>query len=153
MNLLSPINFAVKIDSVPDIEYLVQAVSIPGISTPDVSIPNPFTKIRAVPNRIEFEPSMIMQFKVGESLEGWIDIYNWLERNTRPTTFDSYSKQVSDGSVIILNSKRRPNIKFTFRDMFPVSLSKIDLAATAEDVQYVTAQAEFAYTSYTVESI
>lgn len=152
MNFLSPINFALKIDNVPDIEYLVQDISIPGIGTPDVSIPTPFTRIRTVPNTFEYG-NLDVTFKVGENLEGWIDIYEWLAKNTRPETYDSYSKQLSDGTVLIMNSKRRPNVKFTIKDMFPITLSKIDLSSTMTDLPYVTASASFAFTNYRVEII
>ena len=59
----------------------------------------------------------------------------------------------SDGILMILTSHKNAQIKVTFQDLWPVTLSGLQLDSSVAEVDYVTADATFAYTIYNVERI
>ena len=54
---------------------------------------------------------------------------------------------------MILTSHKNAQIKVTFQDLWPVTLSGLQLDSSVAEVDYVTADATFAYTIYNVERI
>jgi len=58
-----------------------------------------------------------------------------------------------DGDLMILNSALKPNIKVTFIDIIPVSLSGFKFDSTQTDVAYISATASFKYFGYTYERL
>jgi hypothetical protein len=90
-----------------------------------------------------------------------MEIHNWIRGLGFPEQFSEYAdlkskSQISgeglrsDLGLIILNSTKTPNFQFTFRDAFPVYLSDVVFDTTLQDVQYLSASAQFQYTLYDV---
>ena len=59
----------------------------------------------------------------------------------------------SDGILMILTSNKNAQVKVTFQDLWPVTLSGIQMDSSVAEVDYITADATFAYTIYKVERI
>lgn len=59
----------------------------------------------------------------------------------------------SDGTLTILNSKKNASKMFSFKDMFPISLSSINMDVTASDITYATFDVTFKYNSYSIEAL
>ena len=59
----------------------------------------------------------------------------------------------SDATLTILSNKNNPIIQIFFQDMFPVSLSGLEYNQDATDVEYIKAEAEFAYNIYEITSV
>ena len=59
----------------------------------------------------------------------------------------------SDATLSILSNKNNPIVEVTYRDIFPVSLSALEYNQEATDVEYLRADAEFAYQLYEIESL
>ena len=56
----------------------------------------------------------------------------------------------SDGSLYILNSNYKTTAIVKFKDLFPTTLTSLEFNATANDIQYFTAEASFKYTVYNI---
>jgi hypothetical protein len=73
--------------------------------------------------------------------------------------FDQYNTlidgdgQFSDASLIILNSKGNSKVEFKFTDLFPVSLSAIQMTTTNSTTEYVTTTIGFRYTTFEIVDI
>lgn len=151
MNFLSPINFSLKLDKIPNVEYQVQSITIPGISMSTINLPTPFT-VMPEPGRPEFQNIGVV-FKVGENLEGYKEIHEWIAALSMPLSYEQHQREFSDGTVFIMNSSRRPNAVFRFKGLFPISLGSITLDTTMTSMQYVTVEAQFRYLNYTLEIV
>jgi hypothetical protein len=58
--------------------------------------------------------------------------------------------EYSDASLFIYKSNFNEIARIDFKDVFPVSLSTVQFDATAEDINYVTAEVTFKYSIYNI---
>ena len=54
---------------------------------------------------------------------------------------------------MILTSNKNGQHRVSFKDAFPLTLSGVQMDSSVGDIDYVTADATFAYTTYTIERI
>jgi len=59
----------------------------------------------------------------------------------------------SDASLTVLTSAMNPNIEFSFRNVFPYSMTDIDFNTVSADVEYLEATVSFRYELFTVSSV
>jgi hypothetical protein len=52
--------------------------------------------------------------------------------------------------MVVLNSKQLPQFQVKFENIFPYSLSAMQMDATVEDYSYFTAEVSFKYTIYDI---
>ncbi len=142
-SLLSAVGFQFVLTRTPNIEYLVQEVSIPGMQLGSANVPTPFVRVVQAGN-LTYD-DLRVTFKISENLESYLEIVNWMEALGHPDDFDQYQDLRSDAKVIILNSAKRPSFEVTFTNIYPTSISNIDFDATLSDVQYINADATFAF--------
>ena len=167
VNFLSPIEFKLVLTRLPNVEFFVQSINIPGMSSG-------FSE-RATPFKILYEPGdkllyddLVVTVACDEDVESFREIQAWLEALTYPETFDQYkaltsrspgakaSTEVlntikSDGSLVVFDSNKNANITVKFKDLFPTSIGGIQLNTTGTDVNPPTFDITFKYTSYTIE--
>jgi len=142
-NLLSPVGFQFILSRAPNIEYLVQQVSIPGMQLGNANIQTPFVRVVQAGN-LTYDDIRIT-FKISENLESYMEIFNWMVALGHPDDFDQYADIRSDAKMIILNSAKRPAFEVSFTNIYPTSLSNIDFDTTLNDVQYINADASFSF--------
>lgn len=142
-NLLSPLGFAFRMKRAPNVEFQVQQVSVPGMNLGAIQSPTPFVRITD-PGNITYDDLQIT-FMVGENLDSYLEIFNWIEQLGRPDSFKQYEYEKTDASLIILNSAKRAVFDIQFTDIFPTSLSGLDFDSTIADVQYISATATFSF--------
>jgi hypothetical protein len=161
-NFLSPLGFKFTLSRAPNLSFNVQEARIPGLQLSQTETPTPFINI---PNasHITYNP-LTVSFRVGEDMDDYLEIYNWMVGLGAPESFAQYKalKDAEPGSVqtvysdislLIMNSSMRPNIKVTFYDAFPISLGDLDFNTTDTDVNYIQCTAEFEYLKYNIELI
>jgi hypothetical protein len=161
-NFLSPLGFRLTLARAPNLMFNVQDVRVPGIQLGEVSTPSPFLRI---PNSdgITYNP-LSVSFRVGEDLDDYLEIHNWMIGLGAPESFDQYKALqnvepgnpqsiYSDITLLILNSSMRPNIKITFHDAFPVTLGDLDFNTTDSDVNYIQCTVDFRYLRYNIELV
>ena len=158
-NYLSPISFKVVIDRLPAVEFFTQRVTIPGLSmTPPTQL-SPIHNIYKTPDRIDY-PDLDLSFICDENMANYNEILTWMEGMGTPETSQSrlnleagrFGVQ-SDITILIENSNRNPNIKFTFTEAFPIALSGVNLDVTGSDITYPEVNVSFRYTNMRFEKI
>lgn len=142
-NLLSPLGFAFRMKRAPNVEFQVQQVSVPGMNLGAIQSPTPFVRITD-PGNITYDDLQIT-FLVGENLDSYLEIFNWIEQLGRPDNLNQYSYEKTDASLMVLNSAKRAVFDIQFTDIFPTSLSGLDFDSTIADVQYISATATFSF--------
>jgi hypothetical protein len=161
MNFLGQTTFQFSIIKLPTTNFFVQNAVIPAISLPSVGYGTPLTQIPYEGDHISFDPVPIT-FAVDEDLKNYIELFNWLSGMGFPEDTNQYAAIAgqrrgfgifSDAELIVLDAKHIPNVKFTFIDAFPTSLSEINLEYTDDDVEYRTCTATFAYQTFQIESL
>lgn len=155
-NSLALLNYKFKLSRTPNIEYRAQSVSIPGISLGSADMPTPFGLRVPFAGNITYD-DLSLTFLVGEDLDDYLEIHNWMTSIGRPDETKQYpleqSNTVSDISVLILNSAMQPIINVSFTDAFPVALSALDFDSTLSEVQYAQASVSFRYNRYYFDTI
>lgn len=140
-NFLSPLNYYFSISRLPNVEYSIQSISIPGIQLNTTQTPTPFVPITS-PTTISFGELSIV-FKISEDLSNWLEIFNWMVKLGHPNNLEQYEDTTTDCKVLILNSSKKPILSVDFYDVIPTSLSPLDFDSTIQDVQYLTGSASF----------
>ena len=161
-NFLSPLGFRFVLTRAPNLSFNVQSITVPGLQLGEVSTPSPFLRI---PNSdgLTYNP-LNVSFRVGEDFDDYLEIHNWMVGLGAPESFAQYKalKDIepgnpqgvySDITLLITNSSMRPNIKVTFEDTFPISMSDLTFNTTDTDVNYLDCTVEFRYLKYKIELV
>ena len=157
-NYLSPASFTVSIDRMPNVEFFTQSLSIPGVSASPVELNTPLRTFYAQQDKLTYD-DLTLQFIVDEEMNNYTEVLRWLEGLGFPESTDQHKNYIADNilesdiSVVITNSHKNPNMKFTFKNAFPVSLGSIDLNVNTQDIAYATCDVTFRYGSFQIENI
>lgn len=157
-NYLSPASFTVSIDRLPNVEFFTQSVQIPGVSGSAVEVATPLRNFYTQNDKLQYD-DITLSFIIDEEMNNYNEVLRWMEGVGFPESTDqrkSYVKAnglVSDMSIVITNSHKNPNIKFTFKDCFPVALGSIDLNVNTQDISYATCDVTLRYESFSFENI
>jgi hypothetical protein len=161
-NFLNTTQFKLVMKRAPNIQFFVQKMSIPGISTDDPEQQTPFIAIPWPGVQMKYEPFR-MSFKVSEDLADYLEIWNWLhgESTAGVESFAPLVAQTtptgtglkSDIVLMILDSAKNPKLEVTFHDAFPTSLSGIDFSSTEDQAEYPVVDAVFRYSSFDIASV
>ena len=170
-SLLSKNNFRLLIDKVPNVEFFVKSVNIPGLTFTETVLAAGIGLDAFFPgDKIQFE-TLSVSFLVDEDLQNFKEIFDWMDSIvpvSDPKDFANYvasaktetgtlsaidndMNQYSDITLVTNTNKNIPNKFFRFHDAFPISLSGIELESGA-DGETVLATVEFRFTYYDIES-
>ena len=143
-------------------------ITLPGISTSEIPVNNPFVELYS-PGEKAIYDTLNITFLVDMELKAWLEVHDWLRALTFPTDFEEYQNlgllnkytsavksaypQFSDGSVTLLSASNTPYLKFNFINLFPISLSGFTVSATDSPETIITADATFRFTYYDVERL
>lgn len=162
-NMLSPFGFKLDIKRLPNVQWFVQDINIPGISLPSIDTSNPFVNIRKQGDHINYE-DLSITFKIDEDLNGYFEIHNWIRGLGFPQEFVEY-KQLQDKpdwtnsglfseiNLFIVDSSKKPIYVVKFEDAFPYVLSQLRFNTTDTNVNYITVNALFRYTKFEFEKV
>lgn len=160
-NALSQLNLRLKVTRLDNVEYFCQQANIPGLSLGVTEVPTPFRNIPLHGDKLNYN-ELTVTFQISEDFENFIELYKWMKGLGYPEDFDQHRLLVeqgmentgqglySDGSLLILNSAMNVNFEIKFRDLFPISLSDIQMDVTGSSVDYVTCSVSFIYQSYEI---
>lgn len=160
MNFMSPLNFKFQLKRAPALNFFIQKVNIPGLSLPSVDVPTSIISIPYPGDHLLYS-DLTLSFKVDENLANYMEIQNWMRALGRLDSYRSLSSQpaytgdglTSEVSLMLLTSYKNPNYEVVFENAFPISLSGLDFITTAEDVDYLEAEAVFKYVKYDIKKI
>ena len=153
-NYLSPLEFELTIQRLPNVAFFVQRAMVPGISVNAVPQPSPFSTVWHTPDKVDFQEFQLT-FTVDEKARNYREIFDWIIAIGFPRNFGEFKEinesregLYSDISLLIKNSNKNPNIRVDFVNAFPISLSEIQLDTTQPDLVYPEATATFKYDSF-----
>lgn len=158
-NYLSPASFTISIDRMPNVEFFAQGVSIPGVSGSPIAMATPLRTMYQPQDQLNYD-DLTIQFIVDEQMNNYKEVLRWMEGLGAPESTKQYADYdkgnatlASDISVVITNSHKNPNIKFTFKEAFPVSIGGIELNVNTQDIAYATCDVTMRYESFIFETI
>ena len=167
-NSLQPNKFTLNFSRAPNLQYFCQTISLPGISTSEIPVQNPFVELYAPGEKTVYDVLNIT-FIVDAEMLSWLEVHDWIRAMTFPTEYEEYQSlgkltqfnsalvtatpQYADGSVTILSASNKPYYRFNFKDLFPISLSGFVVSSTDTPDTIITADATFRFTYYNVEKL
>ena len=158
-NYLSPAGFDLSIALLPNVEFFATTVGIPEIAGTPPGLGSPLRQMYNLPDSLLYG-DLNIDFIVDENMTSYIELINWLEAIGAPKSSDQYKSWLeregtftSDMTVIIQNSKKNPNMKFTFYDAFPTSIGTLELSLSNADVSPVICSVGMRYESFEIEQI
>lgn len=165
-NPLSPLGFRFLIEKLPNVEYFVNTVSLPAVSTTFVEQPNPLGNRLVVPSgRLNYE-TLTIGFIVDEDMENYRELHNWLLDSTHVDNQERFAASTvrgqihgqgtafySDASLIIMTSNQNPNLEVVFENIAPLDISTLEFKTNDTDVTYLEASATFVFRRYKINSL
>jgi len=158
-NYLSPTNFTVSIQRLPHVEFFTQKLTIPDVTSSPTTSPTPLKAFYTPATELSYS-DLTMEMIVDENMNNYKEILSWMEGYGSPESTDQYKKiaeskdgLVSDIIVLVTNSHKNPNLRFTFTNYFPTSLGSISLDVNVQDVSYATSAITFRYDNFTMEQL
>ena len=159
-NMLSPIGFSFSIQRLPNMNFFVQAVTLPGITAQTVEVPSPLKSVPLPSDKVEYSELEVL-FKIDEDMNNYIEVFNWIRGLGFPDSHDQYKELedqpsytgggiYSDATLTILSSAMNPNVRIEIKDLFPVTLSPIEMNSTQADIDYLEATASFRFLGYDI---
>jgi len=155
-NYLSPIEFRFVIQRLPHVTFFTQNLSLPGVSLNPIEQPTPFKKLYHTGDSLTYD-RLSVSFRVDENMKNYIELYNWMVGMTFPDNFEQFANLdesqdglYSDASVLIMSNSKNPNVTYKFKNIFPESITNIDMDTTQGDIDYVIATCSFVVESYTI---
>jgi hypothetical protein len=162
-SFLSPLGFDFSIKKLPTTNFFVTRATIPGFTLGIAAAPTPFVRLPIPGDKIEFNDLQVT-FKIDEDMKNYLEVFNWIMGLGFPDRYEQYAALkrkgkgtgdgiYSDASLTILTSAMNPNMEFTFRNVFPYSLTDVDFTTSIADVEYLEATVGFRYELFTVSTL
>jgi hypothetical protein len=159
-NMLSPVGFSFHVKKLPELNFFVQSVTVPGVTLPIFEQPNPFKAIPRIGDHLQYG-ELLVNFKVNEDMGNYVQIYNWLLGIGFPDSFAQYkevaeeAKQLtgdgieSDAYMMVMSSAMNPIMRIDFEDVFPTALGDITMDSRDTGIEYLDTTATFKFLKYT----
>ena len=183
MDYASPIQFRFKIAKLPQVEFFIQSVNLPGITLGSATVVNPLYDYPVPGDKITYQ-SLDISFLVDENLNNYKELHDWLTglgfpkshtqfADLQATGADKFPGSTkgsvvagveipaplseggiySDATLTILNSKNIAKTEIRFQNVFPTSIGSLSYDVKAADVDYIQTQASFSYQNYDIVQI
>ena len=172
LDLARPTQFRFSILKIPNTEYFIQEVNLPGIAfSGDAVLNTRFTSLNMMGDTVNYEPLEI-SFSVQENLSNWREIHDWMvgigfpentaqfaeaisDAKATRTSVSSRTANVStlqsDATLMIMTNKNNPTVKVSFKNVYPTSLSGVSFDTKDTDAQNLTATMTMNYDYYNLE--
>ena len=172
LDLARPTQFRFSILKIPNTEYFIQEVNLPGIAfSGDAVLNTRFTSLNMMGDTVNYEPLEI-SFSVQENLSNWREIHDWMVGIGFPENSEQFSQAISeakatrtsvpgrtanvstlqsDATLMIMTNKNNPTVKVNFKNVYPTSLSGVSFDTKDTDAQNLTATMTMSYDYYNLE--
>lgn len=162
LNFLSGLGFKFNIKKLPNTNFFVTKLNLPGITTGVAKVGTPFATLNLAADKTEFDDLQVT-FKVDEDLSNWQEIWNWMIGISFPYSSDQRAAYVaasplgsalaSDGTITMMTGKFNPSQTFFFQDLQPIAMSGIEFDLQNTDIDYVTCTVTFKYTLFDIRTV
>jgi len=158
-SLLTANQFKFNTSRIPILSEFAIAANVPSIEFISTDLNTAFgVNIPTASGKYIFE-DLTVQFLVNEELEGWREIYEWIRRlgpineDVEQLMYNDCNVSTTNGELIILNSAYKPKWKYTFYNMFPISLTGFSFSTSAADSVQLQSAVTFRYSYYDLTNI
>jgi hypothetical protein len=156
VNAMQTTNFKLSFSRMPNVTFWCTSVNIPSVSVGEVTVPTRVMPIHVPGSSIQLD-QLRLTFIVDENFVNWREIYNWM-RTIVPfedmnSILQNEQEYYSEATIHCLSNAKNPNIKFTFKNAFPISLDGFDLNSALNEPEPVTINATFIYDTFDVERV
>lgn len=150
-NYLTPVGFKLKLERFDSVDFFCQAVNLPDVNMPATEVQTRFRGVPIIPGGGVNYGDLVVRFIVDEDMKNYSSIWNWIRdngnaENDGPVEGLGYS----NGQLQISTSNHNANFFIDFERMFPVSLTELSFDASAQDIDFFTANVTFKYSRYTI---
>ena len=183
MDYASPVQFRFKIAKLPQVEFFIQTVNLPGISIGEATVQTPLYNYPMPGDEISYQ-SLDISFLVDENLNNYKELHDWLLglgfpnkhqqfadlQATGADRFPGATKGAivpgveipvplaegpiySDATLTVLNSKNIAKTEVRFQNVFPTVIGSLSYDVQASDVNYLQTTASFSYINYDIVQI
>lgn len=159
-SILQLTRFTFIIPDMPFLKYFCQTVSVPGISTGEVTVPTPFSNTYRHGDKLAFEPLTVTAL-LDEDMRTWEETYKWLKGLTRPSSYDEYRRKsledktplYYDGYLTVNTNANNPNLRFKFHNCHPINIGSINFDTKTDADNIPTCDFTFRYDLFEVERV
>ena len=183
MDYASPVQFRFKIAKLPQVEFFIQSVNLPGISIDAVPVATPLYDYPVPGDEISYQ-SLDISFLVDENLNNYKELHDWLLGLGFPNKHQQFADLqatgadrfpggtkgaivpgveipvplaegpiYSDATLTVLNSKNIAKTEVRFQNVFPTVIGSLSYDVQASDVNYLQTTASFSYINYDIVQI
>jgi hypothetical protein len=157
-SFLSNNKYELIFDRLPNTTFFLQSINLPSITLNSVATQTPFVQVNTPGNILTFE-QLSVTYIVDENMQSWRDIYSWITTMGNPTSKNKLgnlttalgrsNSVVSDAVLIVKSNSNNVNLKFSFKNVFPIELGSLQFTST-ESQEFLTSSAVFLYDYYTL---
>jgi hypothetical protein len=164
-NLLQPTKFLMAFSRIPDTQYFLQSVNLPGITGNQIPMSSPGLDYFLAGNKMSYS-NLTITFLLDEEMLAWRNIHKWFrsfaspegtnERNSLASVQNSKNTKnhemnaYSDGSLNILTNLNNSNIRIDFYNMFPISMSDVEFDTRKSAEETMTCEATFVFEYFNI---
>jgi hypothetical protein len=145
-------NAVMSIEGLKVSSFFITNFTIPGISTGTTDIPNPFKTHNAPGTRLTFE-ELSFTMIVTEDFSNWLEVYEWIKEGNNGFTFSTADMSKRHGSIYITTNNMNAKYRIEFKNMFPTTLSSIDVDVQQQEPVPLQANCTMFYESYDFKNI
>lgn len=149
LNFLSPETFQLTFTRIPGVTFFCQQVTTPDITIGTTPTPNPSTKEVFYPGTGITFGDIVLSFIVDEDLTNYNELFTWMQESLIEP---DRSKIFSDGTLLILNNSKAPNMKMVFENCFPYNVGPIVFDTTMGPDLPIKADATLKITDFSIIS-
>jgi hypothetical protein len=155
LNFFQPTKFLLTFSRMSTVQYFLQEINIPGVSLGEVDRVTPFLDMYLPGTKLKYE-ALDISFAIDEELESWKSLYNWFTSIANPEGFEGRTrnreiqrdKNLSDATLTVLSALNNPILRIEFKNIFPLTMSDLQLDTKASAETIISCKATFRYESY-----
>lgn len=165
-SLAQTTKFKLSFERLPEVTFFCQSINLPGLSTSEVAQNTPFVDLYSPGDKLVYEP-LQLSFLVDEDYRSWFSVHDWIRGLTFPENFAEYDNlknysrfpakeikgtpQFSDAVLTVYTNQNNPNLRITFKDCFPTSVSGLTFSTQNSADNIFAADATFRFSYFTIE--
>lgn len=139
--------FTFNLLRLPDTVFRIVSIDVPDVSNQPSEIPTRHGMLEE-PGSVLLFSELTLRFIVDENLKNYEELFNWLTQQKFASEYVPTSKEqflVSDGTLTTLNNSSVANRTFSFKNMFPISLSGFQFATTSGNSEPIECTVSFKF--------
>ena len=151
-NFLQPTKFVLTFPEVPDMIYFCQKVNIPGVSLGQAVQQTPNLDLYHSGTKLEYS-TFDVSFLVNEDLTAWTTLYKWmLDLSSVESSYTKRKESRKQAVLTIMSNQNNPKLRIKYLNLFPISVSDLELDTTLSAEEHIVATASFRYDWFEIEN-